>query len=743
MSSIVVDKTKADSYATVIAEMFDDDKLIAFRLVTGGGTVQTVALEDIQKLEKPLTSGELVITNAKYDSAYKTLVGNGNSLVNYPRIDKNFNLVTKNALTLLSKIHDASTNTVVGAVVYDGLGSRYNVTLDKLAKMLIRVDATNFELTVESGGYALYEHSDCIVFDITLKDRVIKKSYNSYKGDIAPELDVDDAYLSPTIGAYSFDDISTYELGLDTQQNMFLAGANIQKLAPYYSCLYEALERRVAPGLDTLAVTEGLLYYSPSFPAQLSKAELSFVLLHEVCHIAMQHGIRKGNRVHKLWNIATDMYINSLLCNDFGLEYDCEKKFDNGAVLKTPSLGVFPETYGIVLDLSKETPETIYDTLVKENPPQQMSSGFGSGSGSGSSSQDGQNSQGQSSQGQQDSGEDSGDGQESKSWSSVGTSDSNGSNSSSSDDSEGSSNTDGDGDSEDKKNKPQDGAGSNGAGRVEEVSVTYKGKTIKGRIMVDISTEDASRKPESIEKNIEASKNALQRMKTKVQMKEQELGTEIDKSYGIGGAGLVARYIEFGLTEGIDWRLLMKNIAVDKPKKTFTLAMPNVDYMNMGITLADMHEIGKPTRAAKFVVAIDVSGSISEDDLNYYMSEINMLIRKFDVEAELVYWSTEVGDAGMFTDLKSLLKVEAKSTGGTDVSCLFKYLMRTEQTATGKTEPLRVKDIRGVFIITDGCFSKNYDFAKDYFASKTVWLIDGNPITFDPCFGRVLKLEKK
>ena len=40
--------------------------------------------------------------------------------------------------------------------------------------------------------------------------------------------------------------------------------------------------------------------------------------------------------------------------------------------IKTPEIGIFIETIGETIDLNKDTPETIYDRLVKENPQMSM-----------------------------------------------------------------------------------------------------------------------------------------------------------------------------------------------------------------------------------------------------------------------------------------------------------------------------------------------------------------------------------
>jgi predicted metal-dependent peptidase len=181
----------------------------------------------------------------------------------------------------------------------------------------------------------------------------------------------------------------------------------------------------------------------------------------------------------------------------------------------------------------------------------------------------------------------------------------------------------------------------------------------------------------------------------------------------------------------------------DKPKKTFTLAQPNQDYMNMGMTLADRRAIGKPTHIAHVKFAIDVSGSVSQKELEVMLSEVNNIFTHYKVDGELIYWSTNIGDAGMFSNLHDMLKVKPESTGGTDVRCVFEYLSG-ETKVHGKTEQDKVRDIKGVFIITDGCFSNDYADYEKMFGKRVVWLITGqrgNPITFNPPFGKVIGLN--
>lgn len=66
--------------------------------------------------------------------------------------------------------------------------------------------------------------------------------------------------------------------------------------------------------IPTMAVTDsGKVFYNPLFVAQRTAAEMVFAICHEVLHYASGHGIRRGQRDPKKWNVAGDMWINDTL----------------------------------------------------------------------------------------------------------------------------------------------------------------------------------------------------------------------------------------------------------------------------------------------------------------------------------------------------------------------------------------------------------------------------------------------
>lgn len=67
--------------------------------------------------------------------------------------------------------------------------------------------------------------------------------------------------------------------------------------------------------VETAGTDGQTIYYSPRFFSKLSDDEKTFIYAHEVMHVAFNHILRSKDRVHRLWNIATDSVINQILKN--------------------------------------------------------------------------------------------------------------------------------------------------------------------------------------------------------------------------------------------------------------------------------------------------------------------------------------------------------------------------------------------------------------------------------------------
>ena len=823
----------------VVGQVFKEKELVGYRLLDlSAKSSVDLPLDSIRKI---CSTQDIPFVNAQYKKDSGILIGTQGSLTNYQSIYSNGVLFKQKKLAICYKIIDKDTKQLGGYGVCDGYGMLINVKMDKLISLCSKYDMSNFTLKQNLKGK--YEVIPLGADFPSVEMQVIqaKKGYNSNLGEkddgrvvkCSEIKDSNNSTMLPSINIYSYDDIKESEFAMPAQEKMFKAYANMKKLSPYYHTILMSVKREATLAVPTMGVTEDTMYYNLEFVSKLSIAEITFVLIHEVCHMAMRHSVRHGNKDNRLWNIATDLYINSIIARDFECYYgEPEKTIETNlgsACIKVPIEGIHLSTIGESLDFGKDTPESIYMKLVKENPPQQNQQGQ-QGQGQQGQGQQGQGQQGQGQQGQGQSqssqqqaqqgvqqvmqgaqqaqqncgnsaqsqqamqqiqqgaqqlqqGIQNGNQQQAQqgaqqmqngvnqmnqAQSQAGQSGTPQGNSASQqmqngmnqinnalNQSQGSGQGQGQGQgsasdltsqgksvSNDRSSLASEGNEESQGGiynKTQEVTVVYNGKKLTGKIPMDVMTAEVGDSKDRDDRMKENALSTTQAMKTAVEIKEEKDGQKLVKNAG-SGAGLIQRCIEFGLSTLVDWRTLLKNMCKTNPKKMYTLASPNEVYMNAGVTVASRRKMGKPTEIKGIKICIDVSGSISESELQYYLSEVNNILQHFKVEGELIYWSTIIGDAGNFSDLKGMLKVQPNSTGGTDVKCVFDYL--SGKTRVNKQfEKTKVKDISCVLIFTDGCFSNNYEEYKQYFGKKVIWVIPDSKFMFKPPFGKIACLN--
>lgn len=79
---------------------------------------------------------------------------------------------------------------------------------------------------------------------------------------------------------------------------------------PFFGCLALHLEISEAPEIDTMATDGRHLFFNADFVLQMTDAELTGVIVHEVEHCALGHHARLGNRDLDRFNRAADYAIN-------------------------------------------------------------------------------------------------------------------------------------------------------------------------------------------------------------------------------------------------------------------------------------------------------------------------------------------------------------------------------------------------------------------------------------------------
>jgi len=88
---------------------------------------------------------------------------------------------------------------------------------------------------------------------------------------------------------------------------------------PFFAELSRYIRKVPTQGIPTAGVTfdqqfdDITMYWNPDFFASLSDAEIRGVLIHEFYHLVFQHITARLKKPAKMWNVATDLAINSII----------------------------------------------------------------------------------------------------------------------------------------------------------------------------------------------------------------------------------------------------------------------------------------------------------------------------------------------------------------------------------------------------------------------------------------------
>jgi predicted metal-dependent peptidase len=94
------------------------------------------------------------------------------------------------------------------------------------------------------------------------------------------------------------------------------AKAQLLGKSPFFATLMMGTQVIERDDLPTAATDGKKIYYNAAFIDSLSVDVVQFVMGHELGHMMYEHVLRKGNRNHRLYNIAGDYVINLLLKDD-------------------------------------------------------------------------------------------------------------------------------------------------------------------------------------------------------------------------------------------------------------------------------------------------------------------------------------------------------------------------------------------------------------------------------------------
>ena len=155
---------------------------------------------------------------------------------------------------------------------------------------------------------------------------------------------------------------------MDIQTKIDKVKVNLIRQMPFFGMMCAYLQSFLTndPEFTTAGTNGREIIFNQEFADNLPGPELNWVFLHEIMHVALKHMWRIGNRDPKIWNMACDYAIHSMMVDEMDVEH-LQKKGTFAMPFKKPENCLYDKKY---LDMSAEE---IYEELLKDPNIQQVS----------------------------------------------------------------------------------------------------------------------------------------------------------------------------------------------------------------------------------------------------------------------------------------------------------------------------------------------------------------------------------
>ena len=159
--------------------------------------------------------------------------------------------------------------------------------------------------------------------------------------------------------------------------------------------------------------------------------------------------------------------------------------------------------------------------------------------------------------------------------------------------------------------------------------------------------------------------------------KEQQKWTiDINQAYE---AAKMAGKLPGGLSKVIDeivkpkvnWKAVLTKFLTSTAKNDYSWVKPNRRFLGQDMYLPSLYS----ERLESIVVAVDTSGSITDEELQIFASETSAILASMDPEKiEFLQCDTAINQHDTYTRESLPLKVEFKGRGGTDFAPVWEYI---------------------------------------------------------------------
>jgi predicted metal-dependent peptidase len=182
------------------------------------------------------------------------------------------------------------------------------------------------------------------------------------------------------------------------------------------------------------------------------------------------------------------------------------------------------------------------------------------------------------------------------------------------------------------------------------------------------------------------------------------------------------RLVQEILYPALNWRELLRYFVEEAIRTDFSWMSPSRRYLHLGLHLPGLYA----KSLGHVVIAIDTSGSIDDDVLNRFTTEISGVLEAFDTVIDVLCCDTRVQDHQQYDRQDLPLKIEPKGGGGTNFRPVFEWVEEQGQNPCC------------LIYLTDLKCNRFPDHAPDY---PVLWIQYGNSAWSKAPFGEVVRMK--
>lgn len=131
----------------------------------------------------------------------------------------------------------------------------------------------------------------------------------------------------------------------------------------------------------------------------------------------------------------------------------------------------------------------------------------------------------------------------------------------------------------------------------------------------------------------------------------------------------IKRLVTEILEPKLDWREIFRRFVTSSAENDYTWQRPDRRFTHLGVYLPSMYS----NELGKVVAAIDVSGSIEQNQLDQFAGEINAILQDYQAKCKVIYCDAKVTQIDDY-EIGDPVNLEVNGGGGTDFCPPFDHL---------------------------------------------------------------------